>query len=126
MTGGQFIKKTTSVTLYFIVLYYLLPFRPVYLYYSAHHSSADILQEIKKEKGNQTGKNLASDKEFRHNNDIFPKKDQVRFFISGFIIPSPHSNECVFFTKKKTHPFLQSDYQSPLVLFNFNRGPPLV
>ncbi len=124
MKPGQFIRRANSVTLYLIVLYYLLPFRPVYLYYSAHHTLSDILLELK-EKKNQIGNNLAFNEVFRHNSDTFPKKDQARFFFSGFIIPSPLSNGVAFVSKKEISHFLQSPYQNALVLFNSGRGPPL-
>ena len=121
----QFIKKGISVPLYLIVIYYLLPFRPMYLYYSAHHGSAEILNEYKQEKANQDKSNIVLGTLLHQNNDTFPKKDGVRFFFkSGFVVTPLVSNSFVFFTKSEIRSFLQPCYQPPLVLFALDRGPP--
>ena len=126
MKAGQFIKKVTDVSLYLIVIYYLLPFRPMYLYYSAHHSSADILNELKKENASQLRNDLTVNKEFNQNKDTFPKKDQIRcFFKSGFIVSSPQSNDFVLFAIDQIQTFLHPCYQPALLHFDLNRGPPL-
>ena len=126
MKTGQFIKKGISVVLYLCVIYYLLPFRPMYLYYSAHHTSADILNELKKEKASQTINGIAFGTAVHQNNDTFPKKDQTRcFFKSGFVVTSPLCSDFVLFAKDEIRTFLHPCYQPPLILFNSGRGPPI-
>lgn len=126
MKQAQYIKKAISVPLYLIVVYYLLPFRPMYLYYSAQHNPTAIFNELKKEKANQNNA-FSLNKQFSQNNDTFPKKDKVRFFIkTGFFVTSTLSDNFVFFGKDQIQTFLHPSYEPPLILFSFNRGPPLV
>jgi len=72
----QFIKEAISVPFYLIVFYYLLPFSPLYLYYSAKHYPAAIVNELKKEKSEQYSNTLSFNK-LSQNKDAFPKKDRV-------------------------------------------------
>lgn len=123
---GQYIKGIISLPLYLFVIYYLLPARPLYLYYSAHHNPAAIVNDLKKEKAEQNSKTISLNSQLCQNNDTFPKKDRVCFFFeTGFVDTSPLNNEFIFVSKDEIRIFLHPCYQPPLVAFNSSRGPPL-
>lgn len=123
---GQYIKGTISIPLYLFVIYYLLPVRPLYLYYSSQHNPAAIVNELKREKADQNINTISFNNQLCQNNDTFPKKDRVCFFFeTGFVVTSPLNNEFIFVSKDVIRIFLHLCYQPPLVDYNSSRGPPL-
>jgi hypothetical protein len=126
MKQNPILKISSSILLYAIVLYYLLPFRPAYLYYSAHHNQTQIVYELNKDKANPSQNNITFTSDLKHNKDTFPQKDKVRFFFTSCYITTPFITKFVFYNVNQNFPFLQSSYQNPLILFNSGRGPPIV
>ena len=114
------IKKTIAIVLYITVLYYLLPFRPCYLYSIVHQKPNHSYHCFKNE-------HVSSAHEtFLKIGDPFPKKNKSKFGLEGNIIIAPIFNGFVFTYRKVVFPFVQPKYVAPLILCNSNRGPPLV
>ena len=126
MKQNPIINKSTSIVLYAIVLYYLLPFRPLYIYYtSLNNTTQEYYQQDTKATNNSESSGVLAS-ELHNNKDTFPQKEKVRFFFDSFFIVSPHYNTVVSFTKEEIHSYLQYTYQNPLVFYNSSRGPPVV
>lgn len=126
MKNNQIIRKSVSIFLYAAVLYYLLPFRPLYLYFIAHHYDVDKFYEQSDQPVSTTQYSILLTAELHHNKDTFPKKDRVRFFFNPTFIVTPFINTFVFYYTNQTTTIQQSTYQNPSVLFQSGRSPPLV
>jgi len=126
MKLNKTIKKSTSILLYVIVLYYLLPFRPLYIYYTSLNNTSQEYFKQDNKTSNAPENSGVFTSELNYNKDTFPQKEKVRFFFDSFFIVSPHYNSVVSFTKEEIHSYLKSTYQNPLVYYNSGRGPPIV
>jgi hypothetical protein len=117
MSATHPVNKTFRVLIYFSLLYYLLPFRPVYLYYVYQLKSAQAIHT--------DGKPCLEAKTALSCDFAFPKKDKSRFHLGFLIEISPISYTC-----RQTHfelqAYLPRAYSNPFLLCNSNRGPPSV
>jgi hypothetical protein len=113
------IGKITTTFLYLAVLYYLLPFSPLYLYSLSKEKNTVAFHSIKKEK-----------KDPAFNNAFFKReppfsKDRNRFDVDCALSVSP-AIKCIEFNFSKKHfPYLISHYDLSASL-NSNRGPPVL
>lgn len=127
MKCREYIRRVVSIPLYLVLLYYLLPFRPGHLYYLSHHASADILNEIKKEKEEQQYHTNSFNKCASLSHNSFTKKPKVKFFFrTGFTVASPLTSQFFFFVRDEERVFTHAAYRPPLVFFISNKGPPVV
>ncbi len=120
MLSGKPIKKIVCILSYLILLYYLLPFRPIYLYYIAHHKSASIVHDNK----NESEQLLAGNKSLLKSADSFPQKDRSRFDLDHPLLIHPVLEKFVFSYKQISFSYPRICYADPLLFYNSNRGPP--
>jgi hypothetical protein len=123
MKRKQNINKAVSIFLYVVALYYLLPFRPMYLYYSSQYQTSEVI--INQNEANQADKAATFQTTLHHNKDTFPKKEKVRFFFDTGIAVSPCSITFIPNNKNERLHFLYTFYKDPFTLSNSSRGPPL-
>ncbi len=122
----QFIRKTISVLLYLVVLYYLLPYRPAHLYYLAHHAVPGVAAEFQKAKAQRDMQASSFKKQFASGKLMLTKKYKVKFFFkTDFLVPEQSSNETVFLRGEEIHSYTLPPYQPPQVFNDSGRGPPL-
>jgi len=126
MKLNQIIKKGASILLYTIVLYYLLPFRPLYLYYTSLNNTSQEYFKHDNKSTNAPESSGVFTSELNYNKDTFPQKEKVRFFFDSVFIVSPYYVSVVSLTKEEIQSYLESTYQNPLVYYNSSRGPPIV
>jgi hypothetical protein len=127
MKQKQVIKKSASIILYAIVLFYLLPFRPLYIFYNySHFNTTGECYEQSNNVLITSDNSLALTSEIHLNKDTFPKKDKIRFYFDSFFIVSPDCNKVASTTKEEIVPYLHYIYHNPLVNCNSGRGPPIV
>ncbi len=119
------IRKAVSIPLYLLVVYYLLPFEPGYIYHVAQYNPTGILNEIKKEEGDQSSALSSLNKSLSQSDNTFHRKGRVKFYFrTGFAIVPAFSNQFIF-SSNEIISFLIPSYQPPLVIFISSRGPPL-
>jgi hypothetical protein len=112
------IRKITTTYLYLAVLYYLLPFSPLYLYNLSKEKNTVAFHYIKKEKKDPAFRNVFFKREPPFS------KDRSRFDVDCALSVSP-SIKCIEFNfSKKYLPYLISHYDLSASL-NSNRGPPV-
>ena len=117
MSTHHHIKKLSVSFFYLIVLYYLLPFSPIYLYYTAHEKNPSSFH-------NEKGYTLSYNETFLKTNFSFSKKDKNRFDVDSSIIVPSNANEFVFTYITAVFFSFQCDHSDTLTLSNSNRGPP--
>jgi hypothetical protein len=122
-----FIRKLFIALLYLLIVYFLLPFNPGYVYHIAQYEPAYILNEIKKEGAIQDNNTSPLSKSLSQSDTVFHLKDRVRFYFkTGFILAPLLSANFAFSSKDHIRTFSLPSYQPPLVTFISNRGPPIV
>jgi hypothetical protein len=120
MLLNKFMKKSTCIFSYIILLYYLLPFRPAYIYYSSQQKSASSFYYNLSE----NKKTFADNKCFKKNDDTFPKKGRIRFDLDDNFKIDPVFEGLLVAYKKVISSESHIQYVNPLVYCNSNRGPP--
>jgi hypothetical protein len=116
---GSLVKKITTTFLYIGVLYYLLPFSPLYLYSLSKEKNQVAFHYVKNQEKGQ-GVNYV----FFKREPPF-SKDRNRFDVDCALSITP-SIKCIEFDYPKQYlPYLFSDYDLSTSL-NSNRGPPCV
>jgi hypothetical protein len=116
------IKQAVFIFLNLAVLYYLLPFRPGYLYYISHHKSTSSNESPI----NKGGHVLISNKIIITSGDLFPKKDNSRFDFNFNIEITPSISKFVLAYTDIVFSHLQVSYSSVSSLYYTTRGPPAV
>jgi hypothetical protein len=108
-----------------IVLYYLLPFRPLYLLHLSRISPSVALYEIKREKALENSDFNSPNKKLSRNKDTFPKKDKIRFYFkTTFFITVVASTKFTFAYHDQEKRFVLPEYHAPLLLSLTNKSPP--
>ncbi len=116
-------KKTLIYCSYLIVLYYLLPFSPTYLYYACNHKTTSSSLDYNYTKSTKFSSNKTELKSGSHH---FVKKDKNRFDFDNDILVPANFTELVLVYKIVKFSYLDTFHSSPLILNNSNRGPPIV
>jgi len=117
-------KKILIYCSYLIVLYYLLPFSPIYLYYVSNHKTTNSSLGYNYTKSTKI---LSNKTELKSDTQHFIKKDKNRFDLDNTIlVPSVDFTELVFVYKKVEFSYIDIFHSGPLILNNSNRGPPIV
>jgi hypothetical protein len=116
-------KKILIYCSYLIVLYYLLPFSPIYLYYVSNHKTTNTSLDYNFTKST---KFLSNKIELKSDAHHFVKKDKSRFDLDNNILVPANFIEFVLVYTKVKFSYLDTFHSSSLTLNNSNRGPPLV
>lgn len=119
----RLMKKTLIYFSYLIVLYYLLPFSPIYLYYTSNHKAITSSIDYNHTKSTKFSSNKT---ELKNDAHYFIKKDKNRFDLDNNILVPGNFAELVFVYKKVQFSYLEIFHSDSIVLNNSNRGPPLV
>jgi hypothetical protein len=116
MQHRKLFEKAGHIVLYLCVLYYLLPFRPAYLYFIAYHPAANPVQQEQ-----ILNADANSPKFLAYYN--FPQKDKSRFDVAFTLAIAPLAKAAApsVFTYRA---YFLTLYSIPNILCNSNRGPP--
>jgi hypothetical protein len=112
MKNKSFSLNGVGALCYLVLLYYLLPFRPSYLYYASQHSGENALQQTEGATAVLKSANF------------FPQKIKVRFCFDFFLPRTPVLESIVFNVSSEQKHYSASKYLTPSLLPNSNRGPP--
>src|ERR1700751_5973852 len=98
------INNSVLFLFYLIVLSYLLPFRPAFVYYSYQHKSEKEIYKLKIRERN------AGTFTLQHNTDIFPQKPKVKFFIDYFPPAASCYSKTIDVNTEEAIPYLSAKY----------------
>lgn len=118
-------KRKICILLYIATLYYLLPFRPLYLYATASIRHASIHKNLKLTKPHRVVYGPHSGTIVQWNKDLFPKKQRIKFFFVFLKLDEPVTSEVTFFIVKNTSPLFHIEHQNHILLIQCPRGPPV-
>ena len=120
------IKKKICVILYIATLYYLLPFRPLYLYYSTESRAIEIASKIRNHGKQKVFNCYGKTENLNNHHDIFPQKKRVKFFLYTLKFDEPLEFNNVFFSLEKSTTLSICQYKNYNLLVKHTRGPPAV
>ena len=117
-------KKSVVIGLYIVTLYYLLPFRPVQLYYYAQNDAGQILFERNPESSTAKNGLFCTSGTKTVKNHIL-KKQKLKFFFGPFRLSEFLDFKLCIFNLPKSIGYFHAFYSLLHTFYYSDRAPPL-